>query len=167
MQSNAKLQAKRAHSFPGRTGELYCPRWSVEGGHQTIGGSPQLTPAKGRQLRMQYLIRAFDQFVPSLFVDLSSPTAKCAPPPFLDPTASVLATGLQGSLGSSVGPDGALYVAEGASARISRINSAGDPTSQRELDHQEYVAESLEANSYECLKRGTPRSTSIGITVTS
>jgi hypothetical protein len=53
---------------------------------------------------------------------MSSPTAECAPPGFANPTASVLATGLQGSLGSTVGPDGALYVAEGAAGRISRIN---------------------------------------------
>ena len=53
---------------------------------------------------------------------LSSPTAECAPPPFPNPTASVLATGLQGSLGSTVGPDGALYVAEGAAGRISRVD---------------------------------------------
>jgi hypothetical protein len=39
---------------------------------------------------------------------LSSPQAECAPPLFHNPTASVLATGLQGSLGSTVGPDGAL-----------------------------------------------------------
>jgi hypothetical protein len=52
----------------------------------------------------------------------SSSTAECAPLGFGNPTASVLATGLQGSLGSTVGPDGQLYVAEGAAGRISRIN---------------------------------------------
>jgi hypothetical protein len=53
---------------------------------------------------------------------LSTPAAECAPSPFVNPTASVLATGLQGSLGSTIGPDGALYVAEGAAGRISRVN---------------------------------------------
>ena len=53
---------------------------------------------------------------------LSSPQAESAPSPFPNPTASVLATGLQGSLGSTIGPDGALYVAEGAAGRISRVN---------------------------------------------
>jgi hypothetical protein len=38
------------------------------------------------------------------------------------PTVSVLATGLQGAFGSTVGPDGALYVTESAAGRISRIN---------------------------------------------
>jgi hypothetical protein len=38
--------------------------------------------------------------------------------------ATLLAAGLQGSIGSTIGPGGALYVAEGAAGRISRI----DPT---------------------------------------
>lgn len=37
-------------------------------------------------------------------------------------SATVVASGLQGSLGSTVGPDGALYVAEGVPGRISRVN---------------------------------------------
>jgi hypothetical protein len=39
------------------------------------------------------------------------------------PTAGkLLASGLQGSFGSAIGPDGALYVAEGAAGRISRVD---------------------------------------------
>ncbi len=38
------------------------------------------------------------------------------------PSPTLLASGLQGPIGSTVGPDGALYVAEGAAGRISRIN---------------------------------------------
>src|SRR3954470_7023824 len=34
----------------------------------------------------------------------------------------LLASGLQGSSGSTVGPDGALYVAEGVAGRISRVD---------------------------------------------
>jgi hypothetical protein len=34
----------------------------------------------------------------------------------------LLASGLQGTIGSTIGPDGALYVAEGAVGRITRIN---------------------------------------------
>jgi sugar lactone lactonase YvrE len=36
--------------------------------------------------------------------------------------ARLLVSGLEGSLGSTVGPDGALYVAEGAAGRISRVD---------------------------------------------
>lgn len=38
------------------------------------------------------------------------------------PTATLLATGLDGSLGSAIGPDGALYVAEAVAGRISRVD---------------------------------------------
>lgn len=38
------------------------------------------------------------------------------------PTATLLASGLDGSLGSAIGPDGALYVAEAVAGRISRVD---------------------------------------------
>jgi hypothetical protein len=38
------------------------------------------------------------------------------------PTATLLASGLQGASGSAVGPDGALYVTEGAVGKISRVD---------------------------------------------
>jgi len=38
------------------------------------------------------------------------------------PTAVLLASGLEGSLGSAVGPDGALYVAEAAAGRVARVD---------------------------------------------
>lgn len=42
--------------------------------------------------------------------------------PLAGPTVSLLATGLQGASGSTLGPGGALYVAEGAAGRISRVD---------------------------------------------
>jgi hypothetical protein len=45
------------------------------------------------------------------------------------PNATLLATGLQGATGSTIGPGGALYVAEGAAGRISRVDpQTGDIT---------------------------------------
>ncbi|HXG23613.1 MAG TPA: hypothetical protein VNJ09_03580, partial [Chthonomonadales bacterium] len=38
------------------------------------------------------------------------------------PQAALLATGLEGAIGSTIGTDGALYVAEGAVGRISRVD---------------------------------------------
>jgi hypothetical protein len=38
------------------------------------------------------------------------------------PTAVLVASGLEGSEGSAIGPDGALYVAEGVAGRISRVD---------------------------------------------
>src|SRR6266513_4280943 len=51
-----------------------------------------------------------------------TPSAVSAPPPCEGPTATRLVTGLQGASGSTIGPDGALYVTEGAVGRISRVD---------------------------------------------
>src|SRR4030095_11885271 len=51
-----------------------------------------------------------------------TPSAASAAPPCHAPTATLLVTGLQGASGSTIGPDGALYVTEGAVGRISRVD---------------------------------------------
>jgi hypothetical protein len=48
--------------------------------------------------------------------------AASAAPPSGGPTATRLVTGLEGAMGSTIGPDGALYVTEGAVGRISRVD---------------------------------------------
>jgi len=53
---------------------------------------------------------------------LVTPSAEGAAAPSVTPTATLLVTGLQGATGSTVGPDGALYVTEGAAGRISRVD---------------------------------------------
>jgi hypothetical protein len=50
----------------------------------------------------------------------SMPVAAENPP--LEPTAILLVTGLEGPSGSTIGPDGAMYVTEGVAGRISRID---------------------------------------------
>jgi hypothetical protein len=50
------------------------------------------------------------------------PFAASDPPPCEGPTATRLVTGLEGASGSTIGPDGALYVTEGALGRISRVD---------------------------------------------
>lgn len=54
---------------------------------------------------------------------LGSSATYAAPPP-ADPTVTLLASGLDGTTGagSTIGPDGALYVTEGAAGRISRVD---------------------------------------------
>jgi hypothetical protein len=52
---------------------------------------------------------------------INSPPSECAASA-AKPTVSVMATGLQGAFGSTVGPGGALYVAASAAGRISRID---------------------------------------------
>jgi hypothetical protein len=58
----------------------------------------------------------------TLVVATISPCAAIAAPPFGEPTASLLVTGLEGAVGSTVGPGGALYVTEAIPGRISRVD---------------------------------------------
>jgi hypothetical protein len=55
-------------------------------------------------------------------IAIITPSAVSAPPPCEEPTATLLVTGLQGASGSTIGPDGALYVTEGAIGGISRVD---------------------------------------------
>jgi sugar lactone lactonase YvrE len=49
--------------------------------------------------------------------------------PSEEPNATLLVTGLEGVIGSTIGPDGALYVTEGAAGRITRVDpQTGDTT---------------------------------------
>lgn len=60
----------------------------------------------------------------SLTAALLIPVGTHAEPPLTEPTVTLLVAGLQGTSGSTVGPDGALYVTEALAGRISRV----DPT---------------------------------------
>lgn len=53
---------------------------------------------------------------------LAAPTVASAAPSSGHVTASRLVTGLQGGLGSTIGPDGALYVTETAAGRVTRVD---------------------------------------------
>jgi hypothetical protein len=55
-------------------------------------------------------------------IAIITPSAASARPPCEGPTATRLVTGLQGASGSTIGPDGALYVTEGAVGTISRVD---------------------------------------------
>jgi sugar lactone lactonase YvrE len=55
-------------------------------------------------------------------VAVSVPSAAIAAPHAGNPTVSRLVTGLQGTWGSTIGPDGALYVAETGAGRITRVD---------------------------------------------
>src|SRR5512132_3991255 len=55
-------------------------------------------------------------------IAIITPPAASAAPPCDGPTATRLVGGLEGASGSTIGPDGALYVTEGALGRISRVD---------------------------------------------
>jgi hypothetical protein len=55
-------------------------------------------------------------------IAVSVPSAALAAPVSGSATVSRLVTGLQGGLGSTIGPDGALYVTETAAGRITRVD---------------------------------------------
>ena len=63
--------------------------------------------------------------VPALLV----PAAASAAPSPSEPTVELLASGLQGTTGSTIGPDGALYVTEGAIGEVTRIDPETGATS--------------------------------------
>jgi hypothetical protein len=59
-----------------------------------------------------------------MLLSLALPARKAAsaPPPSGGPNTALLVMGLEGASGSTIGPDGALYVTEGAAGRISRVD---------------------------------------------
>jgi hypothetical protein len=56
-------------------------------------------------------------------ITMSTPSTASASRPSGEPKAILLVAGLQGAIGSTIGPDGALYVTEGVAGRISRVDS--------------------------------------------
>jgi sugar lactone lactonase YvrE len=55
-------------------------------------------------------------------ITMSTPSTASASRPSREPKATLLVAGLQGAIGSTIGPDGALYVTEGVVGRISRVD---------------------------------------------
>lgn len=58
----------------------------------------------------------------SLVIILASTSIVAAKNTSEQPSISLLASGLEGASGSTIGPDGALYVTEGAAGRVSRVD---------------------------------------------
>lgn len=58
----------------------------------------------------------------SCAIILASITVVAAKNLFAEPSIALLVSGLEGASGSAIGPDGALYVTEGAAGRISRVD---------------------------------------------
>jgi hypothetical protein len=58
----------------------------------------------------------------AVLIAMITPSAASASPPSGGAKATLLVTGLEGATGSTIGPDGALYVTEGAAGRISRVD---------------------------------------------
>ena len=58
----------------------------------------------------------------SVLLPRTTPFAASASPTGREPTATLLVEGLKGGSGSTIGPDGALYVTEGVAGRVSRVD---------------------------------------------
>src|SRR6266487_6452926 len=81
----------------------------------TLALKPAMRMTKSVRIGMVLMLAA-------ALIAMITPSAARARPPCEEPTATRLVTGLQGATGSTVGPDGALYVTEGAVGRISRVD---------------------------------------------
>jgi hypothetical protein len=66
--------------------------------------------------------RSFLPLFAALVAVVLTPTFVGAARPAPEPSASLLVSGLQGSFGSTVGPGGDLYIAEGVARRVSRVD---------------------------------------------
>src|SRR4029453_2427001 len=75
-------------------------------------GGPMGTPRRSGWLVLLVLVLAA----------LVAPSGARSAPRHGHATAPLLVTGLQGGSGSTVGPDGALYVTEGVAGRITRVD---------------------------------------------
>jgi hypothetical protein len=82
--------------------------------------SPRKRPPHGEENLMGFARRLLVLF--AALIAVSVPSAAIAAPHSGNATASRLVTGLQGGLGSTIGPDGALYVTETAAGRITRVD---------------------------------------------
>jgi sugar lactone lactonase YvrE len=58
----------------------------------------------------------------SALLTMTTPFAASASPPHRGPKATLLVEGLEGTAGSTIGPDGALYVTEGTAGRLARVD---------------------------------------------
>ena len=67
-------------------------------------------------------LRPLIGLVISFLLVLSSGAAGALAKPAASPTSTVLVSGLDGADGSTIGPDGALYVTEGIAGRVSRVD---------------------------------------------
>ena len=66
--------------------------------------------------------RVVTSAVAMLAVAVLAVSATSAAPVMAEPTTTLLVSGLAGGSGSTVGPDGALYVTEGLAGRVSRVD---------------------------------------------
>jgi hypothetical protein len=62
------------------------------------------------------------QLLAAALIAITSSSAARASQTCAAPSATLLVTGLEGGSGSTIGPDGALYVTEGVAGRISRVD---------------------------------------------
>ena len=82
-----------------------------------------ITVIAARKRRAGDFVRHLRKFMLAVgLLSLAAPTTVGATTDPRPSAGRLLATGLQGSVGSAIGPDGALYVAEGALGQITRID---------------------------------------------
>ena len=77
-----------------------------------------------------------------------------------DPAVSLLASGLEGAVGSTVGPGGALYVTEAIPGRITRVDPETGEKTTFATGLPTRISLSLSAERWTLPSSGTPRTSS-------
>src|SRR4051812_44516874 len=109
-----RLPARGRCNGPATTGGTM---WPSDAGVRRPGGGIRMRSSAKGLVRHAILAAALGPLMVLTFA-----AAAGAAPSSTDHRPQVLTTGLQGSVGSAVGPDGALYVTEALAGRVSRVD---------------------------------------------
>ncbi len=120
-------------NYYGLTGHNICEpfleRWQMSGGLPIFGYPISEAFEDEDGMLVQYFERQRMEYQPGVWPERNDvllgrlgAELLADPEPPVEPSLELLVDGLEGSSGSTIGPDGALYVTEGAAGRVTRVD---------------------------------------------